>query len=113
MRILFVHNYYGLAAPSGENKVFEAERAIILEDDCIPEAEFFPWVEKMLDRYKDEDRVLSVGGTNLRPKLCNQNEDAVFSKYAMIWGWATWRREWKKKTIKICCRFMKQKRNIT
>ena len=27
MRILLVHNYYGSSAPSGENKVFEAERA--------------------------------------------------------------------------------------
>ena len=82
---------------SGLDWVFEQEeRAIILEDDCIPEPEFFPWVERMLDRYKDEDKVLSVGGTNLRPQLCNQNVDAVFSKYAMIWGWATWRRAWKK-----------------
>ena len=29
MRILLVHNYYGSAAPSGENKVFEAERAML------------------------------------------------------------------------------------
>lgn len=29
MRILLVHNYYGSTAPSGENKVFEAERAML------------------------------------------------------------------------------------
>ena len=29
MRILLVHNYYGSSAPSGENKVFEAERAML------------------------------------------------------------------------------------
>ena len=29
MKILLVHNYYGSAAPSGENKVFEAERAML------------------------------------------------------------------------------------
>ena len=29
MKILLVHNYYGSSAPSGENKVFEAERAMI------------------------------------------------------------------------------------
>ena len=82
---------------TGLDWVFEQdERAIILEDDCIPEPEFFPWVEKMLDRYADEPKVLSVGGTNLRPQLCNHDVDAVFSKYAMIWGWATWRRAWKK-----------------
>jgi len=74
----------------------QEERAIILEDDCVPEPEFFPWVEKMLDRYQDEECVLSVGGTNLRPQLCDQSLDCVFTKYAMIWGWATWRRAWQK-----------------
>ena len=29
MKILFVHNYYGSSAPSGENKVFEAEKAML------------------------------------------------------------------------------------
>ena len=29
MKILLVHNYYGSSAPSGENKVFEAERAML------------------------------------------------------------------------------------
>lgn len=82
---------------SGLDWVFEQEdQAIILEDDCIPEPEFFPWVETMLERYKDEQRVLSVGGTNLRPQLCDQSVDCAFTKYAMIWGWATWRSAWAK-----------------
>jgi hypothetical protein len=29
MRILLVHNYYGSSAPSGENKVFVAEKAML------------------------------------------------------------------------------------
>ena len=29
MRILLAHNYYGSSAPSGENKVFEAEKAML------------------------------------------------------------------------------------
>ena len=29
MKVLLVHNYYGSSAPSGENKVFEAERAML------------------------------------------------------------------------------------
>lgn len=82
---------------SGLDWVFEQEdRAIILEDDCIPEPEFFPWVEEMLERYKTETKVLSVSGTNLRPELCTPTEDCTFSKYAMFWGWATWRRAWQK-----------------
>jgi glycosyltransferase involved in cell wall biosynthesis len=30
MKILMVHNFYGAAAPSGENRVFEAERDLLL-----------------------------------------------------------------------------------
>ena len=29
MNILLAHNYYGSAAPSGENQVFESERALL------------------------------------------------------------------------------------
>lgn len=29
MKILLVHNYYGSSAPSGENRVFEAERTLL------------------------------------------------------------------------------------
>ena len=29
MRILLIHNYYGSSAPSGENKVFDAEKAML------------------------------------------------------------------------------------
>ena len=29
VRVLLVHNYYGSSAPSGENQVFEAERAML------------------------------------------------------------------------------------
>ena len=29
MKILLIHNYYGSSAPSGENKVFEAEKAML------------------------------------------------------------------------------------
>ena len=99
VKINFAEKNMGCRArvTSGLDWLFKhEERAIILEDDCIPEPEFFLWIEKMLERYVDEPKVLSIGGTNLRPQLCAQNVDAVFSKYSMIWGWGTWRRAWQK-----------------
>ena len=30
MKILLAHNFYGSAAPSGENQVFEAEKALLV-----------------------------------------------------------------------------------
>jgi len=80
---------------SGLDWVFgQEECAIILEDDCIPIPAFFPFAETMLKRYEDESRIFSIGGTNLCPRLSTAGFDIVFCKYAMIWGWATWRRRW-------------------
>jgi hypothetical protein len=80
---------------SGLDWVFEQEeRAIILEDDCIPIVDFFPFAEAMLERYKDNNQIFSIGGSNQRPQLSNPSYDVVFSKYSLCWGWATWRRAW-------------------
>lgn len=81
---------------SGLDWVFkQEERAIILEDDCIPITDFFPFAEEMLEAYKNDTRILSVGGTNLCPSLSWPEYSITFSRYPMIWGWATWSRAWK------------------
>ncbi len=53
MKILLVHNYYGSAAPSGENKAFELERSMLKRNGCV--------VEEYL-RHSDEIRLTSNGG---------------------------------------------------
>ncbi len=75
--------------------VFEQEeRAIILEDDCLPHSDFFRFCEALLDRYSDDDRVMMIGGTNFLLDELNLAESFFFSRYFAIWGWATWRRAW-------------------
>lgn len=71
------------------------EEGIILEDDCVPEQSFFPFCQEMLERYRDDERVMMITGTNYL-FLNNEMDDSYFfSKYYIIWGWATWRRAWK------------------
>ncbi len=80
---------------SGLDWVFErAERAIILEDDCIPDASFFPFCGELLDRYDRDPRVMSISGGHLRDGRLFR-ESYSFSRYVRIWGWATWRRAWR------------------
>lgn len=80
---------------SGLDWVFEQEeRAIILEDDCIPIVDFFPFVEQMLEHYKSDTRIMSVCGTNWCPHKSWPDYSITFSRYAVISGWATWRRAW-------------------
>ncbi|HIJ87346.1 MAG TPA: glycosyltransferase family 2 protein [Desulfuromonadales bacterium] len=80
---------------SGLDWVFsEVEEAIILEDDCLPHSDFFPFCQEMLARYHDDERVMMVGGTNYLVDRLDVPESYVFSRYFPIWGWATWRRAW-------------------
>lgn len=82
---------------SGLNWVFDnVEEAIILEDDCVPHQTFFRFCQEMLGRYRNDQQVMQVCGSNLLGGWrCEGNESYFFSKYGPIWGWATWLRAWK------------------
>lgn len=72
----------------------QVDRAIILEDDCIPSPQFFAFASEMLDRYSADERVYSIAGTNLFPRYDHQSDSYFFSRYPNSWGWATWSRAW-------------------
>ena len=80
---------------SGLDWVFQTVgRAIILEDDCLPHPTFFPYCEEMLERYRDDERILMVSGTNMLREWKSDIQSYHFSYYGGIWGWASWRRAW-------------------
>ncbi len=84
--------------PSGLDWVFETEeRAVILEDDVVPEKIFFEYCRQMLEYYENDERVMLISGFNLfeKDELFGE-EDITFSRFSSIWGWATWKRAWKK-----------------
>jgi hypothetical protein len=81
--------------PSGLDRVFaEVAEAIILEDDCLPHPSFFPYCDELLERYRDDERVVHLSGSQLlrQPPV---EASYHFSRYVHIWGWATWRRAWR------------------
>ncbi len=81
---------------SGLNWVFEqVEEAIILEDDCLPDPTFFRFCEELLKRYRDDERIASISGTNFLFGRLSLPESYYFSIYSNIWGWATWKKAWK------------------
>lgn len=80
---------------SGLDWVFEnVERAIILEDDCVPDPSFFQYCEELLDKYADDERIMTIGGTTYVSNPDIIRESYFYSRYMMCWGWATWRRAW-------------------
>ena len=75
------------------------EEGIILEDDCLPDPSFFKFCEELLERYRDNETIMHIGGTNFQDGIERGKFSYYFSNLSHIWGWATWRRAWKKYTI--------------
>lgn len=76
----------------GAKWVFEREPcAIFLEDDNLPEVTFFDYCKQMLERYKDDNRILWVCGTNyLEDYVPEDNSSYMFTKQLLPCGWASW-----------------------
>lgn len=70
----------------------EAE-GVILEDDCLPAPDFFRFCDTLLERFRNEPRVMSICGSCYCDDLPDE-PDYYFSYYSDPWGWATWRRAW-------------------
>jgi hypothetical protein len=70
------------------------EEGIILEDDCLPEQSFFRLANELLARYRTDDRVALISGTNFLVDRLQIGTTYCFSRYYSIWGWASWRRVW-------------------
>ena len=70
------------------------EEGIILEDDCVPDDSFFPYCEELLATYKENSQIGMISGTTFFPIGKKRRESFTFSRYPLIWGWATWRRAW-------------------
>ncbi len=51
------------------------EQGIILEDDYLPSKDFFIFCKKLLDRYKDKEKIMIISGNNfIENKTKTQNE---------------------------------------
>lgn len=70
------------------------DRAIILEDDCVPAKSFFPYCNELLEKYKDDNRIWMVSGNNYNEERKVGDSSYFISRYGHSWGWATWRRAW-------------------
>ena len=77
------------------------EYIIVMEDDIIAPVAFFKYAEQMLMRYKDDERVAMISGCNYTPINLKNDFDYLFGIYGHTWGWATWRRSWKKFSLYI------------
>jgi hypothetical protein len=86
-----------LAVSSAITWFFEhEEEGIILEDDCVPSRSFYVFCQDLLERYRNNAAIMHVSGDNFQYGRRRGDASYYFSKYPFIWGWASWRRAWKR-----------------
>lgn len=91
-----------MGVATGIDWFFEHEpEGIILEDDVLPLPSFFPYCEELLGRYRNDESVWMVSGSNLIPGQIPLKESYFFSKNTLIWGWASWRRAWQHYDVRM------------
>jgi hypothetical protein len=89
----------GIGVSSAVTWFFENEESgIILEDDCLPADDFFPFCAELLEIYRNKNEVMSICGNIFgSPKSAEAcgGYSYAFGRYAQVWGWASWARAWK------------------
>ena len=75
------------------------DRIIVIEDDIVATPNFFIFAEKLLERFKDDNRIGMISGNNYTP--ITMDDDYLLSRYGHIWGWATWKRVWNKFDVEV------------
>ena len=87
----------GMRPQSAISWAFEkVDRLVVLEDDCVPHRSFFPFMEEMLERYKNDERIGLVCGFNHFLNWECGEYSYFFTKVGPMAGaWGTWRRIWK------------------
>ena len=82
-----------LRIESALDEVFSSEaEAIVVEDDCYVEPDFFWFASKALLVYKHN---LAMGIISAhRPVFGHKKHDVYADEFPRIWGWATWADRW-------------------
>jgi len=92
----------GRRVATGLSWVFEhVDAAIILEDDCVPDPTFFTFCTELLEKYRDDERVMHVGGSGFQFGRTQRRFSYFFARNYPSWGWATWRRAWRHYDLEI------------
>lgn len=70
----------------------EFGRTIVLEDDLLPAPHFLRYMNRALDTYAEDERVISVHAYSY--PVAGPLPPTYFLRGADCWGWATWKRGW-------------------
>lgn len=67
-------------------------KIIVLEDDLVSSVGFLKYMNDALDKYENEEKVISISGYSYPVR--KTFPETFFIKSADCWGWGTWKRGW-------------------
>ena len=67
-------------------------KVIVLEDDLVTSPFFLKFMNDALNKYEEEEQVVSIHGNTL--EMVDTDQDTFFQRGAHCWGWATWKSGW-------------------
>ena len=72
----------------------ENAEGIVVEDDLVPDPTFFVFCAELLARFRSDSRIWGIGGDNSFRVEPEGEGSYGFTRYALIWGWASWSDRW-------------------
>ena len=67
---------------------------VVVEDDLVVSPLFLQFLNRALQQYEDEPRVMQVSGHMFDVPELRHVDEAFFLPMTTSWGWATWKRAW-------------------
>lgn len=75
--------------------IFEnEEKAIVVEEDVVTCSAFYDYMESLLEKFKDNKKVWMLSGDNATPQYNPKGLSFFPSRFAQIYGWASWADRW-------------------
>lgn len=79
----------------------KVDRCIFLEDDQIPSVSYFSYCAELLEKYKDDTRIVSICAMNYAGVWEPTESDYFFAERGPIWGQATWKRSYMQRDMEL------------
>lgn len=97
-----VHSFYSsenLGCGPGPAKAISwffdnVDRGIIIEDDAVPHADFFPYAETLLEKFKNDQTIRAIGSMNIDTREWGDGSYYFSMMNRNLCAWATWKRAW-------------------
>lgn len=75
--------------------IFDNEKeAIVVEEDVVTCPAFYEYMDAMVEKFRDNDKVWIVSGDNATPEFNPKGLGYFPTRFADIFGWASWADRW-------------------